>query len=65
MADQAPRITMRLTSTSVSWLNMVEQFFCDISEKRLLCGLLTRVHELITAIDEYVVHHNIDPKPFI
>jgi hypothetical protein len=23
------------------------------------------VPELVTAIDEYVAHHNIDPKPFI
>ena len=35
--------------------------------KTVLVGLLlfTSVPELITAIDEYVAHHNIDPKPFI
>ena len=60
-----PRITMHFTPTSASWLNMVERFFRDISERRLRRGVFTSVHELITAIDEYVVHHNIDPKPFI
>jgi hypothetical protein len=29
-----PRITMHFTPTSASWLNMVERFFRDISEKR-------------------------------
>ena len=44
---------------------MVERFFRDISESRLRRGVFTSVPELVTAIDEYVAHHNIDPKPFI
>jgi len=44
---------------------MVERFFRDISENRLRRGVFTSLPELVTAIDEYVVHHNIDPKPFI
>lgn len=60
-----PRITMHFTPTSASWLNMVERFFRDISEKRLRRGVFTSVQELVTAIDEYVAHHNTSPKPFI
>ena len=60
-----PRITMHFTPTSASWLNMVERIFRDLSERRLRRGVFTSVHELVTAIDEYVVHHNIDPRPFI
>ena len=60
-----PRITMHFTPTSASWLNMVERFFRDISENRLRRGVFTSVQELTTAIDEYVAHHNINPKPFI
>jgi transposase len=60
-----PRITMHFTPTSASWLNMVERFFRDISERRLRRGVFTSVPELIEAIDEYVAHHNINPKPFI
>jgi len=60
-----PRFNMRFTPTSASWLNMVERFFRDISENRLRRGVFTSVPELVTAIDEYVAHHNIDPKPFI
>ena len=35
------------------------------TEKRLRRGVFTSVPELVTAIDEYIVHHNIEPKPFI
>lgn len=60
-----PRFNMHFTPTSASWLNMVERFFRDISENRLRRGVFTSVPELVTAIDEYVAHHNTDPKPFI
>ena len=60
-----PSVTMHFTPTSASWLNMVERFFRDISEKRLRRGVFTSVQELVTAIDEYVAHHNTSPKPFI
>ncbi|HET7569132.1 MAG TPA: IS630 family transposase, partial [Gammaproteobacteria bacterium] len=48
-----------------SWLNMVERFFRDLTDQRLRRGVFTSVAELITAIDEYVAHHNDNPKPFI
>jgi transposase len=59
------RITMHFTPTSASWLNMVERFFRDISENRLRRGVFTSVAELVDAIDDYVAHHNTQPKPFI
>ncbi len=60
-----PRFIMHFTPTSASWLNMVERFFRDISETRLRRGVFTSVPELVTAIDQYIVHHNVKPKPFI
>ena len=60
-----PRFNMHFTPTSASWLNMVERFFRDISENRLRRGVFTSVPELVSAIDDYVAHHNTDPKPFI
>jgi len=44
---------------------MVERFFRDITVNRLRRGVFTSVPELVTAIDEYIVHHNTKPKPFI
>lgn len=60
-----PRFNMHFTPTSASWLNMVERFFRDLSAARLRRGVFTSVPDLIAAIDEYVAHHNTDPKPFI
>jgi transposase len=60
-----PRFNMHFTPTSASWLNMVERFFRDITDKRLRRGVFTSVPELVTAIDEYIAHHNTNPKPFI
>jgi transposase len=60
-----PRFNMHFTPTSASWLNMVERFFRDITVNRLRRGVFTSVPELVTAIDEYVAHHNAKPKPFI
>lgn len=60
-----PRFNMHFTPTSASWLNMVERFFRDLSTERLRRGVFTSVPELVGAIDEYVAHHNTDPKPFI
>ncbi len=60
-----PRFNMHFTPTSASWLNMVERFFRDISENRLRRGVFTSVPELVAAIDAYIAHHNINPKPFI
>lgn len=60
-----PRIHIHFTSTSASWLNMVERFFRDLTIDRLRRGVFRSVPELITAIEHYVAHHNERPKPFI
>jgi transposase len=60
-----PRIHMHFTPTSASWLNMVERFFRDLTVERLRRGVFTSVPELVTAIDDYIAHHNTNPKPFI
>lgn len=60
-----PRIQMHFTPTSASWLNMVERFFRDITTERLRRGVFTSVPALVTAINDYIAHHNTKPKPFI
>jgi hypothetical protein len=44
---------------------MVERFFRDLTANRLCRGVFRDVIELVTAIEDYVVHHNERPKPFI
>jgi transposase len=59
------RFHMHFTPTSASWLNMVERFFRDITQRRIRRGIFRSVPELIAAIDEYIRNHNRAPKPFI
>jgi transposase len=63
--NQRPRFQMHFTPTSASWLNMVERFFRDLTCERLRRGVFTSVPELVAAINEYIAHHNAQPKPFI
>jgi transposase len=59
------RFHMHFTPTSASWLNMVERFFRDITERRIRRGVFRSVPELIEAIEQYIGNHNKAPKPFI
>ena len=60
-----PHFHFHFTPTSASWLNMVERFFRDLSEKSLKRGSFYNVKDLEGAIQEYINQHNDDPKPFI
>jgi transposase len=60
-----PRFHVHFTPTSASWLNMVERFFRDLTTNRLRRGVFRDVMDLVSAIDDYVDHHNQNPKPFI
>jgi transposase len=59
------RFTVHFTPTSASWLNMVERFFRDITDKRIRRDAFSNVKTLIAAIEDYIVKHNDQPKPFI
>ena len=60
-----PRFHMHFTPTSSSWLNRVERFFRDITDKHIRRGVCTSVPDLEAAINEYIAVHNAKPKPFI
>lgn len=60
-----PWIHVRFTPTSASWLNMVERFFREITEKCIRRGVLRSVKELEETIMEYIEYHDEDPGPFI
>jgi transposase len=60
-----PRFHFHFTPTSASWLNMVERFFRDLTDKSVRRGVFRSVEELTQAIEEYVAAHNANPKPFI
>ena len=56
------RFHVHFTPTSASWLNMVERFFRDLTDKRLRRGVFRSVPDVIDAIDEYIVQHNERPQ---
>lgn len=58
------RIQVHFTPTSSSWLNLVERWFRDLTEKRIRRGSFRSVAELEAAIWEYIDHSNDNPKPF-
>jgi transposase len=60
-----PRFHMHFTPTSSSWLNMVERWFREITDKSIRRGVFRSVSELIDAIEAYIAEHNRDPKPFV
>ena len=60
-----PRFTVHFIPTSASWLNLVERWFREITEKRIRRGVFRSVHELQAAIIEYLHVNNASPKPFI
>jgi transposase len=60
-----PRFHLHFTPTSSSWLNLVERWFRELTEKALRRGVFHSVPDLITAIEAYLDARNDDPKPFV
>jgi transposase len=56
---------LHFTPTSSSWVNLIERWFKELTDKRLRRGVFTSVAELTDAITTWAEHWNQDPKPFI
>ncbi len=59
-----PRFHLHFTPTSSSWLNMVERWFREITDKRIRRGSFKNVRDLISAITNYIEMHNQNPRIF-
>ena len=76
-AHSAPEITewlahprrarwhLHFVPTSSSWLNLVERWFKELTDRMLRRGAFCSLPALIDAIELWVEHWNDDPKPFI
>jgi transposase len=60
-----PQYHLHFIPTSASWLNQVERFFAEITEKRIRRGAFRSVKALEQAIMDYLDQHNRNPKPFV
>lgn len=58
------RFHIHFIPTSSSWLNVIERWFRDLTEKRLRRGVFRGVDQLVEAITNYIDEHNTNPKSF-
>jgi transposase len=56
---------LHFTPTSASWLNLIERWFKELTDKRLRRGVFTSLADLTAAITQWAQHWNTDPTPFI
>lgn len=59
-----PRVHLHFTPTSSSWLNLVERFFAEITQKAIRRGVFRSVRELEEAIRAFLAHRNEHPRPY-
>ena len=59
------RFHLHFIPTSSSWLNQVERWFRDLTDKNLRRGVFASVPDLITSIQTYIDASNADPKPYV
>jgi len=59
------RFHLHFIPTSSSWLNLIERWFREITDKRIRRGTFPNVSTLIEAIESFIAEHNQNPKSFI
>ena len=60
-----PRFHLHFTPTYSSWLNLVERWFAELTNKWLRRGTHHSVRELTASIRTWITNWNDDPKPFV
>lgn len=60
-----PRFKQHFIPTSSSWLNLVERWFAELTEKSIRRGVFRSVANLKMAIDEFIGSWNKNPRLFV
>jgi transposase len=60
-----PRYHLHFTPTSASWINLVERWFAELTNKQIRRGVHRSTRDLERAIEHYVTLNNKHPKPFV
>jgi transposase len=60
-----PRFHLHFTPTSGSWLNMVERWFAELTNKKIKRGAHTSVKALEKDIGDWIKNWNEDPRPYV
>jgi transposase len=59
------RFVLHFTPTSASWLNLVERWFAELTNKKLRRGTHTSVRQLNADIRAWIDTWNDDPRPYV
>jgi transposase len=60
-----PRFTFHFTPTYSSWLNLVERWFAELTERWLRRGSHRSTKELVASIRTWIELWNEEPRPFV
>jgi transposase len=60
-----PRFELHFTPTYSSWLNLVERWFAELTQKRLRRSSHSSVQRLERDLKAWIEVHNEEPKPFV
>ena len=60
-----PRFACHFIPTSSSWLNLVERWFGELTQKAIRCGSFVSVPDLQKSIEDFLAAWNLEPRPFI
>jgi transposase len=60
-----PRFVLHFVPTSSSWLNQVERWFAELTQKAVRRGVFVSVGDLVEAIATFLEHWNESPRPFV
>ena len=60
-----PRFVFHFTPTSSSWLNLVERWFAELTNRKLRRSAHRSIKELIDDLHAWIAAWNDNPKPFV
>jgi transposase len=63
--NKHPRFSVHYIPTSSSWLNLIERWFAELTNKRIRRDSFFSVEELIAAINDFLITWNDNPRPFV
>ncbi len=59
------RFVIHYVPTSCSWLNLIERWFAELTNKRIRRDSFLSVADLTAAIEDFLAAWNTSPKPFV
>jgi hypothetical protein len=65
LAPEAARFHLHFTPTSSSWLNLVERWFAELTNRKLRRSAHRSIIQLEADIRKWINEWNKDPRPFV